>query len=133
MALKPSESVMGGLAVGSVVYAIYSNATPPITDIRASAPNDDHIAASRKQAAIMSAGIVGAISLIAKDATIFIIGGGIIIAMDWWTRHANATNPKTGKITGPGTAPTMTSAPVGVAGQSVTDMPMDYGSPVVAA
>jgi hypothetical protein len=132
MALKPSESLMGGLAVGSVVYAIYGNATPTVADIRAAAPNDQNIANSRKQAAIMSAGLVGAISLIAKDPTIFIIGGAIIVGMDWWTRHANAVNPKTGAVTGPGTAPTMTSAPVGMStAPAASDM--DYGSPVVAA
>ena len=133
MALKPNESIMGGLAVGAVVFSVYSQATPSIADIRATAPNDQHIASSRKQAAIMSAGIVGAISLIAKDATIFIIGGAVIIGMDWWTRHANATNPKTGTLTGPGNAPTMTSAPVGMSGGAVDDQQMSYGSPVVAA
>lgn len=100
--LKPEGSIMAGLAVGAVVFSVYSNATPPIADIRASQPNDTHIASSRKQAAIMSAGLVGAIALIAKDPTIFILGGAVIVGMDWWTRHANATSPKTGQLTGTG-------------------------------
>lgn len=108
--LKPEGSIMAGLAVGAVVFSVYSNATPPIADIRASQPNDTHIASSRKQAAIMSAGLVGAIALIAKDPTIFILGGAVIVGMDWWTRHANATSPKTGQMVGAGTAPSMNTA-----------------------
>jgi hypothetical protein len=129
--LKPETSILVGLSVGAVVYSVYSNATPTIADIRSAPPNDTNIANSRKQAAFMSAGLVGAISLIAKDPTIFIIGGAIIIGMDWWTRHANAVNPKTGSLTGPGTAPTMTSAPVSTAGMgSATDQQVSYSNVV---
>ena len=135
MSLKPNESIMAGLATGAVVYSVFNQATPSIADIRTAAPNDATIDTSRKQAVIMSAGLVGAISLIAKDPTIFIIGGAIIIGMDWWTRHANAVNPKTGSVTGPGTAPTMTSAPVGVPNTGASqDNQIDYtSSPVIAA
>lgn len=96
--LKPEVSIPVGLATAAVVYAVYSNATPPITDIRSSMANDAHIATSRKSATWIAAGIVSAISLIAKDPNIFIIGGLAVVAMDFWTRHANAVNPQTGKV-----------------------------------
>jgi hypothetical protein len=99
MALKPDMSVSVGLATAAVVYAVYSNATPSITEIRAAKPNDSDVEASRKMASWLSAGVVGGISLITKDPTIFIIGGGMVIALDWYTRHANLVNPTVGKAT----------------------------------
>lgn len=97
MPLKPEMSVSAGLATAALVYAVYSNATPSITEIRAAKPMDTDVESSRKLAAWTSAGIVGGISLIAKDPTIFIMGGSMVIVLDWWHRHANAVNPATGR------------------------------------
>jgi hypothetical protein len=99
MALKPEISIPVGLATAALVYAVYSNATPSITEIRAAKPMDTDVEASRKLAAWTSAGIVGGVSLVAKDPTIFIIGGSMVIVLDWWHRHANAVDPMTGKAT----------------------------------
>lgn len=108
--LKPEVSLGVGLATAAVVYSVYQNATPTIADIRTGPPQDDHIDSSRKMAAWTAAGVVGGISLIARDATVFIIGGAMVVALDWWTRHANAVNPDTGKAVLPapsGNAATM--------------------------
>lgn len=114
MSLKPEISLGVALATGAVVYAIYTNATPTIADIRSGPPGDETIEASRKSAAWMAAGVVAAISLIARDATVFIVGGAEVVALDWWTRHANQVNPDTGRATLP-------SAPRGDATQTVND------------
>lgn len=95
--LKPEISLPAGLAVAAVVFSIYSNATPTLAEIRHQEPNDETIESARKQASWLAAGTVGAISLLAKDETIFAIGAGMVIALDWYTRHANAVNPKTGR------------------------------------
>ena len=97
MALKPEISISVGLATAALVYSVYSNATPSITEIRAAKPNDSDVEASRKLAAWTSAGVVAAVSLIAKDPTVFILGGGMVVAVDWWHRHANVVNPLVGK------------------------------------
>lgn len=97
MALKPEASVSVGLATAALVYAVYSNATPSITEIRAAKPGDTDVESSRKLAAWTAAGAVGGISLITKDPTVFIIGGTMVIVLDWWHRHANAVNPIVGK------------------------------------
>lgn len=100
--LKPEVSVPAGLATAAVVYAIFSNATPSIADIRSAPANNTDIASAERMATITSAAVVGGISLIAGDANIFIIGGAMIIAMALWTRHANGTNPSTGALQVPG-------------------------------
>lgn len=89
MALKPEFSVMGGLAVGAMVFAIHTQATPNMADIQALPAGTPDIDAAERKATIMSAGIVAGVSLIAGDPTIFVIGSAITIGMALWTRHAN--------------------------------------------
>lgn len=97
--LKPEVSLPVAVAVGTMVYAIHSNATPPMIDLRSAPPNDANVEASRKVATWTSAAIVSFVSLITRDPNIFIIGGAMVVAMDFWTRHANAVDNETGKAT----------------------------------
>jgi|SRR5688572_6248644 len=106
--MKAETSVVAGLSVAALVYAIYSNATPSIADIRVAKPRDADIEAARKLAAWTSAGVVAGVSLIAKDGTIFVLGGAMIIALDWWHRHANEVTPLTGRATAPDMVPVET-------------------------
>lgn len=99
MGLKPDVSLTVALATGAVVWSIYTNAVPTLPDIRVGKPNDPDIDASRKAAAWTAAGLVAGISLIAKDSTIFITGGAMVIVADWWVRHANAKNPMVAGVT----------------------------------
>ena len=98
MALKPDVSLTVSLATGAVVWAVYMNALPTLPDVRSEKANDPEIDGSRKAAAWTSAGVVGAISLIAKDPTVFILGGAMVVVADWWYRHANARSPEIGGI-----------------------------------
>jgi hypothetical protein len=102
--LKPDVSLVVALSTGAVVWGIYSNALPTIPDIRVGKPNDTDVDGGRKAATWTAAAVVGAISLIAKDPTVFIIGGGMVIAADWWFRHANANNPMVAGVSPTGAA-----------------------------
>lgn len=95
---KPEVSIGLGLAVGTLVYAIYNRGVPTNADMRVGKPGDETIESVRKQNAWLAAGIVSGISLIAKDATIFIIGGTMVVALDWLTRTNNWTNPLSGRV-----------------------------------
>lgn len=97
--LKPEVSLPTGLAVAAIVYGIHSNMTPTIADIRHNEPGDPNISSSRKAATWTSAAVVGGISLMTKDPTIFVVGSFMVIAMDFLTRHANLVNPLTGTAT----------------------------------
>jgi hypothetical protein len=96
MALEPSASIGVGLATAGLVLAIHSQATPSMADIRVASPNDDHIDGSERAASWLSVAIVSGVSLLAKDPTIFIIGGATVVAIAWWTRYGNSVNPLTG-------------------------------------
>jgi hypothetical protein len=48
----------------------------------------------------MAAATVAGISLLSKDATVFILGGAMVIALDWVSRVNNFTNPVPGSAIG---------------------------------
>lgn len=98
MALKPEFSIMGGLAVGAIVFAIHSQATPTQADIQALPPGLPDIDSAERKATIMSAGVVAGVSLIAKDPGIFLIGSAMTIALALWTRHSNHTTGMGGGV-----------------------------------
>jgi len=98
MALRTPEVSIGvGLAVGTVVYGIYQGALPPVADVRSLDAHNQDVAASERMAGWTAAAVVAGISLLAKDGTVFIIGGSMVIAMSLRHRHANAVNPVEGR------------------------------------
>lgn len=121
--LKPDASLGVGLATAGVVFGIYSQATPSIADIRVADQNDDHIASSDKTALWTSIVIVSGVSLLAKDPTIFILGGSMALVMSWWTKHANALNPITGTLSSiaPQQVDVLSSDEQGNAGMDMSD------------
>jgi len=98
MALRPEVSLPVALATGAIVYVTYDHMLPPAADCRVAGMNDSNLESCERQAAWVSAAIVGAVSLVAKDPNIFIVGGAMIVALSWLHRHANAVNPDTGKL-----------------------------------
>jgi hypothetical protein len=102
MGLKPEVSITTGLATAALVWTIYNRALPADVDMRVAQPNDQDVEASRRKAAYTAAAVVAGISLVAKDATVFILGGSMVVAVDWWARHSNAVNPELGKAFIPG-------------------------------
>jgi len=99
---RPEISIPAALATGTVVIALYQRGMPPALDVRAAQVGDRNVEAVRKQNAWLAAATVGAISLIAKDATVFIVGGAMVVVLDWMTRANIWTNPVTGNVEGPG-------------------------------
>ena len=94
--LKPEASITVGLATAALVYGIYSNALPSVTDIRVADQGDPDVASAERAASWTAAAAVAGVSLIAKDPTVFIIGGSMVVALAWFHRHANEVNPLTG-------------------------------------
>jgi hypothetical protein len=97
MALKPEFSVMGGLSVAAIVFAIHSQATPPQADIQALPAGTPDIDAAERKATVLSAGVVAGVALIAGDPTIFVMGALMTTAMAVWTRHSNYMESVGGK------------------------------------
>lgn len=96
MALPRTVSLGTGLAVVGLVWGIYNAATPTIADIRVADPEDRDIASAERTATWISAAVVSGVSLIAKDPTVFVLGGSMVVALAWWHRHSNHFNPSLG-------------------------------------
>jgi hypothetical protein len=115
MALKPEMGVLGGVAVAALVYGIYQVNLPTTAAVRASSPNNQHVAGARKVSTWEAAAVVAGVSLIAKDPTIFVIGGAILVMLDFSHRYANAVSNVTGQVAG-SVSSTGVSASAGVTG-----------------
>ena len=124
MALKPEYSVMSGLTVGAVVFAVHAQATPSQADIQALPAGTPDIDSAERKATYISAGVVAGISLLAKDPTIFIIGSAATIAMALWTRHSNYTESINGRYLSPSEAAQAGSANTGPAATATSDYEM---------
>lgn len=96
--LKPEGSMVAGIMTGVLVYGVYTTNVGNLATLHASPAGDGNARAARKKAAIEAVTVVAAISLLAKDVNIFILGGGITVLLDWHARHAVEANPETGQL-----------------------------------
>jgi hypothetical protein len=109
--LKQEDALLTGLGVAAVVGTIYAVHVPTTAAVRASAPNNMHAEASRKSASWTAAVVVVGASLLARDPTVFVIGGVVVIALDFAHRLANSTDNQSGQlVTSETAAPTMAPA-----------------------
>lgn len=91
--LKRETAVGVGLAVMGLTWAVYSQVTPRVADLRVSKPNEPNAAAAEKVARWTAGTMVVGVSLITQDATVFVMGALAVISLSWMHRQANGTNP----------------------------------------
>lgn len=96
--LSGDNSIITSLATVAVVISIYNAKLGPVSDVHATAANDGNYAAAIKKAGWQALTVVAAISLLAGDTNIVILGGAAVLAEELSYRHANMTNPATGQI-----------------------------------
>lgn len=101
MALKPELSFGASLAVMALDYGIFQLNMPTMADIKSTDPHSQPIDSSRKAAVWTAVGVTSALSLLSRDANVFIFGAGFAVVLDWYYRHANAVHPATGQVTLP--------------------------------
>jgi hypothetical protein len=111
MALQNESSVAIGLAVGGVAFTVFNMSLPPLTDVRAADPENGDVFAAERTATWVAAGIVTGVALITSDATVFIIGGSVVVGLAWLYRHANEVNPVSGTATADTDAGLLTMEP----------------------
>jgi hypothetical protein len=121
---KPENSIISGVAVAGSVLAIYNLGVGTLSQAHASDANHMSLESARKKSAYSAFLFVSAVTLLAKDVNIGILGFGTIIAMELTYRHSIMTNPSTGKMEAPAI-----SAQAPVTPPNVINMPQtsDYG------
>jgi hypothetical protein len=100
--LTRSASLGTGIATAALVWGIYNSALPTLADARVSPANDKDLSKTERMATAASIAVVSGISLLAKDGTVFVIGGSMVVILAWWHRHANAANSLGGGAMTPG-------------------------------
>ena len=96
--LSGENSVIVSLAVAALVFATYSQSVGPVSDVHATDANDINMKAAIKKAGWASVGVVAALTVLAQDANIAILGGATIIAEELSYRHALMASPSNGQI-----------------------------------
>jgi hypothetical protein len=95
--LKPNESLMASAAVVTAVYATFQMTLPAVVDERVAPVGDADLLAGERVATWTAAGLVSVVSLLAKDPTIFVLGGLTVVLLSWTHKHAIEVNPLTGR------------------------------------
>lgn len=117
MSLKPDAEISIALATSVMAYGAYQMALPSTADIRSLEPNNADIQGSERVAAWVAAGMVSLVSLLTKSPSVFILGGGTVIAASWMTRHADQVSTVSKKAASMVPAPA--TGPEGVVGDQV--------------
>ena len=92
-----------------------------VASAHATDANHPALESSRKKAGYTSFVFVSALTLLAKDMNIGILGYGSIIAMELSYKHAIMANPATGKIQAPNPSVYVPASPANVTTMSEPD------------
>lgn len=101
MALKPEVSVMAGLATLGVVVGIHQTAKPTQMDLTALPAGSPDMDQANRVATWISVVAVSGISLLARDAGIFLIGSAGVIGMKLWSDHSIQAESVLGRYLSP--------------------------------
>ena len=96
--LKPENSIIAGMATVALVVAVYNLHNGSAASASNTPAWSTDLTSSTKKAGYISLIMVGGISLVAKDANVFILGCAAIVAMHSTYIHAIATSPNTGTL-----------------------------------
>ena len=97
--LSGENSIIMALATVALVVGIYTGKIGPVSVAHATGANDPNLLASTKKAGWESVVAVAALTLLAQDPNILILGGAAVIAEELSYRHAIMASPDTGAIT----------------------------------
>ena len=101
MSLKPEVSLTVAAATGALVYGIFQTELPSMADVHAADAHNQYVSRSVQVAGWTAAAAVAGISLLAKDPTVFVVGGAFAAFLTWRAKHASYTNPATNQIVPP--------------------------------
>jgi hypothetical protein len=78
-----------GIATIGLVAVTYGQFCPKVADLRVAHANDRDATGSEIAARWTAGALVALIALVARDATVFVMGGAAVVAYSWQHRYAN--------------------------------------------
>lgn len=104
--------ILAGTLTGLASILIFDHFCPPHEDVRNTTPFNNDVESMERLALGLSTGLVLITAGVMKSAEVFIIGGAVILGVDFASKHANAVNPDTGKMQKPVDSAQSTSFPM---------------------
>lgn len=98
------HAVEVGVLVSFGNLLIFQHFMPSVTDIKASDQFNPLVESSERTALLVATGFTALVSGFVRSWDTFLIAGATIVAIDFAMKHANAVNPDTGTMAGPGGA-----------------------------
>ena len=98
---RAGSATMAGIMVGIVDVLIWRHFVPSVADIRTAPQFNGDIEAAERTALLVGSGFTLVVAGFARSAEVFAIGGLVLVALDFATKHANAVSPDTGKMATP--------------------------------
>ncbi len=92
---RETASLTMSTALVGMVFGVYQISMPKTIDARVSPQDDSHVYSSAKKSAWVSAVLVSALSLAAKDPVLFVFGSITNAGLYWWYQAESHVNPLT--------------------------------------
>ncbi|WP_333758791.1 hypothetical protein [Streptomyces sp. ISBFB 2968] len=128
MALKADAEVSIALATSVMAYGAYQIALPSVADVRSLEKGNADVQGAERTAAWVSAGLVSFVALITKSPNTFILGGAVVIAASWMTRHADQVDSVQHRAAS--LVPSPAQGPEGVVGDKVVEAQVAPVTPI---
>jgi hypothetical protein len=87
-----------GVVVGLANTVIFLHFLPPVTDVKAAEPFNADIETSERTALMVTTAFTLLVAGFARSVETFMIGGAVVLAVDFAYKHANAVVPGTSKM-----------------------------------
>src|SRR5271170_6728253 len=90
MPIGPRNELTAGILVGAVDALIWTHFMPSVADIKEVSQFNGNIEQTERTALIVATAFTLVSAGFARSAKVFAIGGLVIVALDFATKHANA-------------------------------------------
>lgn len=87
-----------GVIVGLVNVVIFLHFLPPVTDVKAAPPFNTDVETSEREALMVCTAFTLLVAGFGRSLETFMIGGAVVIGVDFAFKHANAVMPGTSKM-----------------------------------
>lgn len=87
-----------GVLVGLGNTLIFMHFMPPVSDVRAADPFNQQVESSERTALLVTTAFTLLVAGFGRSVETFMVGGAVIIGVDFAFKHANAVNPNTNKM-----------------------------------
>jgi hypothetical protein len=96
------HAVEVGVLAGVANLLIFQHYMPPITDVKAADQFNPLAESSERTALLLAVGSTAVIATFVRSWDTFLVGGIVIVAVDFAYKHAIAVHPDTGTMQSPG-------------------------------